>query len=99
MNLWDFIIICLLKKGFWLVSDNLQSNLGSAATEHSQVFEVHSYPVSKRYYKYWAALTPFTISMQKEIFNFTKKLLFSFLSALFVIVFVQKCYRAHGVWG
>ncbi|XP_073692051.1 TP53-binding protein 1 isoform X3 [Garra rufa] len=29
-------------------SDNLQSNLGSAATEHSQVFEVHSYPVSKR---------------------------------------------------
>ncbi|XP_059371143.1 TP53-binding protein 1-like isoform X3 [Carassius carassius] len=29
-------------------SDNLQSNLGSAATEHSQVFEVHSYPISKR---------------------------------------------------
>ncbi|XP_026070821.1 TP53-binding protein 1-like isoform X5 [Carassius auratus] len=29
-------------------SDNLQSNLGSAATEHSQVFEVHSYPSSKR---------------------------------------------------
>ncbi|XP_052416760.1 TP53-binding protein 1-like isoform X1 [Carassius gibelio] len=29
-------------------SDNLQSNLCSAATEHSQVFEVHSYPISKR---------------------------------------------------
>lgn len=29
-------------------SDNLQSNLGSAATEHSQVFEVCSLPVSKR---------------------------------------------------
>uniref|UniRef100_A0A673KMG5 Tumor suppressor p53-binding protein 1-like n=1 Tax=Sinocyclocheilus rhinocerous TaxID=307959 RepID=A0A673KMG5_9TELE len=29
-------------------SDNLQSNLGSAATEHSQVSEVHSYPISKR---------------------------------------------------
>ncbi|XP_073762740.1 TP53-binding protein 1 isoform X3 [Danio rerio] len=29
-------------------SDNLQNNLGSAATEHSQVFEVCSLPVSKR---------------------------------------------------
>uniref|UniRef100_A0A672SPK9 Tumor suppressor p53-binding protein 1-like n=1 Tax=Sinocyclocheilus grahami TaxID=75366 RepID=A0A672SPK9_SINGR len=29
-------------------SDNSQSDPGSAATEHSQVFEVHSYPVSKR---------------------------------------------------
>ncbi|XP_048041045.1 TP53-binding protein 1 isoform X1 [Megalobrama amblycephala] len=28
--------------------DNLQSNLGSAATEHSQVFEVCSLPISKR---------------------------------------------------
>ncbi|XP_016358744.1 tumor suppressor p53-binding protein 1 isoform X2 [Sinocyclocheilus anshuiensis] len=29
-------------------SDNSQSDPGSAATEHSQVFEVHSYPISKR---------------------------------------------------
>lgn len=36
-------------KGFLIVSDNLQSNLGPAATEHSQVFEVCSLPISKRY--------------------------------------------------